>query len=102
MDQRELLGKQYHGSVRESEIHVRVFDIVDPQIVGSNELKLLRVVPFSSQGEDKHQARWEPIQKVFRYHRSTRHVLLGQSHGVFKRTLSGQTSFPKSVLKHED
>jgi hypothetical protein len=24
-------------------------DIVDPQIVGSNELKLLRVVPFSSQ-----------------------------------------------------
>jgi hypothetical protein len=24
MDQRELLGEQYHGSVRESEIHVRV------------------------------------------------------------------------------
>jgi hypothetical protein len=29
-------------------------DIVDPQIVGSNELKFLRVVPCSSQGQDKH------------------------------------------------
>jgi hypothetical protein len=40
-------------------------DIVDPQMVGSNELKLLRVVPFSSQGEDKHQARWEPIRAEY-------------------------------------
>jgi hypothetical protein len=40
-------------------------DIVDPQIVGSNELKLLRVVPFSLQGEDKHQARWEPIRAEY-------------------------------------
>jgi hypothetical protein len=40
-------------------------DIVDPQIVGSNELKLLRVVPFSSQGEDRHQARWEPIRAEY-------------------------------------
>jgi hypothetical protein len=40
-------------------------DIVDPQIVGSNELKLLRVVPFTSQGEDKHQARWEPIRAEY-------------------------------------
>jgi hypothetical protein len=37
-------------------------DIVDPQIVGSNELKLMRVVPFTSEGEDKHHARWEPIR----------------------------------------
>jgi hypothetical protein len=65
-------------------------DIVDPQIVGLNELKLLTVVPISLQGEDKHQARWEPIRaeylklgkKVFRCHRSTHHVLLGQSHWV--------------------
>ena len=40
-------------------------DIVDPQMVGSNELKLLRVVPFSSEGEDKHQARWEPIRAEY-------------------------------------
>jgi hypothetical protein len=40
-------------------------DIVDPQMVGSNELKLLRMVPFSSQGEDKHQARWEPIRAEY-------------------------------------
>ena len=40
-------------------------DIVDPQIVGSNELKLLRVVPFTSDGEDKHQARWEPIRAEY-------------------------------------
>ena len=40
-------------------------DIVDPQIVGSNELKLLRVVPFSSQSEDRHQARWEPIRAEY-------------------------------------
>jgi hypothetical protein len=33
--------------------------------VGSNELKLLSVVPFSSQGEDKHQARWEPIRAEY-------------------------------------
>jgi hypothetical protein len=39
--------------------------IVDPQIVGSNELKLLRVVTFSSQGEDKHQARCEPIRAEY-------------------------------------
>jgi hypothetical protein len=32
-------------------------DIVDPQIVGSNKLKLLRVIPFSSDEEYKHQAR---------------------------------------------
>jgi hypothetical protein len=37
-------------------------DIVDPRNVGSNGLKLLRVVPFSSQGEDKHQARWKLIR----------------------------------------
>jgi hypothetical protein len=33
--------------------------------MGSNKLKLLRVVPFSSQGEDKHQARWEPIRAEY-------------------------------------
>jgi hypothetical protein len=38
-------------------------DIVDPQIVRSNESKLLRVVPFSSTGEDKHQARWNPFER---------------------------------------
>jgi hypothetical protein len=40
-------------------------DIVDPQFVGSNELKLLRVVPFTSEGEDKHQARWELIRAEY-------------------------------------
>jgi hypothetical protein len=61
-------------------------DIVDPQIVGSNELKLPRVMPFRSEGEDKHQTRWEPIRAEYlklSKNQSTHHVLLGQLYGFF-------------------
>lgn len=38
-------------------------DIVEPQIIGSNQLKLLRVIPVTSRQPahyDKYQALWEP------------------------------------------
>jgi hypothetical protein len=40
-------------------------DIVDPKIMGSNELKPLRVVPFTLEGEDKHRAWCEPIRAEY-------------------------------------
>ena len=40
-------------------------DIVDPQVVGTNKLKLLRVVPCTAQYDDRQQARWEPIRAEY-------------------------------------
>jgi hypothetical protein len=58
MNQRELLGQQY-DNLKSMYVYC---DIVYPQIMVSNELKLLIVIPFTSHGKDKHQAHLEPIR----------------------------------------
>ena len=40
-------------------------DLIQPQTVGSNALKLLRVVPCTFHLEDSKQAKWEPIRAEY-------------------------------------
>lgn len=40
-------------------------DIIEPQMVGSNALKLLRVVPVTSGTQDQTQAKWEPVRAEY-------------------------------------
>lgn len=40
-------------------------DIIEPQMVGSNALKLLRVVPVASGTQDQTQAKWEPVRAEY-------------------------------------
>jgi hypothetical protein len=68
-------------------------DIIDPQIVGSNELKLIRVVPNDTQREDRQQARWEPIRveylKLSKKHFDTIDIHIMTSLGTPVRFLNG-------------
>lgn len=50
-----------HENVKQMYVY---FDIVEPQVVGSNAFKLLRVVP--REGEKvQEQTRWEPIRAEY-------------------------------------
>lgn len=40
-------------------------DIIEPQRVGSNALKSLRVVPVTSGTRDQTQAKWEPVRAEY-------------------------------------
>lgn len=40
-------------------------DVVEPQMVGSNALKLLRVVPVTHSTHDQMQAKWEPVRAKY-------------------------------------
>ena len=70
-------------------------DIIDPQIVGSNELKLMRVVPSDTQREDRQQARWEPIRaeylKLSKKHFDTIDIHIMTSLGSPVRFLNGRS-----------
>lgn len=40
-------------------------DIIEPQMVGSKALKLLRVGPVTSVTQDQRQAKWEPVRAKY-------------------------------------
>ena len=40
-------------------------DVIEPQMVGSNALKLLRVVPVNASHQDQRQAKWEPVRAEY-------------------------------------
>ena len=70
-------------------------DIVNPQVVGSNALKLLRVVPCTFHSEDRQQARWEPIRaeylKLSKKHFDTIDLHIMTSLGTVMPFLNGTT-----------
>lgn len=73
-------------------------DIIEPQMVGSNALKLLRVVPVTSGTQDQTQAKWEPVRaeylKLSKKHFDTIEIQVRTSLGTLFPFISG-----KSLLK---
>ncbi|XP_056021035.1 uncharacterized protein LOC130054653 isoform X1 [Ostrea edulis] len=70
-------------------------DVVNPQVVGSNKLKLLRVVPCTFHLVDGQQAKWEPIRaeylKLSKKHFDTIDIHIMTSLGTPMPFLNGRT-----------
>lgn len=73
-------------------------DVVEPQMVGSNALKLLRVVPVTHSTHDQMQAKWEPVRaeylKLSKKHFDTIEIQIRTPLGTVMPFISG-----KSILK---